>query len=63
MIEKVRISLDPIDNVKGQKIHLGDNLSDEVRKQVELDSKEYCLMPKYTNSNCNSMEIISIKRL
>ena len=29
-IEEIRTSLYPMDNVKGQKIHLGDNLLDEV---------------------------------
>ena len=29
-IEEVRTSLDPTDNVKGQKIHLGDNLLNKV---------------------------------
>ena len=32
-------SLDPLNNVKGQKIHLGDNLLDEVGTQVGLYSK------------------------
>ena len=51
-----------MDNVKGQKIHLRDNLLDEVGTQVELHSKEDYLMPKYTNSHCDGLEIISVKR-
>ena len=46
------------DNVKGQKIHLGDNLLDEVETQVGLRSKEDFLMPKYTNSHCDNLKII-----
>ena len=46
------------DNVKGQKIHLGDNLLDEVETQVGLHSKEDCLVPKYINSRCDSLNII-----
>ena len=55
-------SLDPMDNVKGQKIHLGDNLLDEVGTQVGIDSKEDCLVPKYTYSRCNNLEMILVKR-
>ena len=51
-----------MDNVKGKKIHIGNNLLDEVRTQVGLHSKEDCLVPNYTNSHCDSLEIISIKR-
>ena len=51
-----------MDNVKGHKIHIGDNLLDEVETQVGLHSKEVCLVPRYTNLHCDSLEIISIKR-
>ena len=51
-----------MDYVKGQKIHLGDNLLDEVGTQVGLHSKKDCLGLKYTNSHCDSLEIISVKR-
>ena len=51
-----------MDNVKGQKIHLGDNLLDEVVTQLGLHSKVDFLVPKYTNSLCDSLEIILIKR-
>ena len=51
-----------MDNVKGQKIHLGDNLLDKVGTQVGLHSKQDCLVPKYTNSHCDSLEIILVKR-
>ena len=48
-------ALDHMDNVKGQKIHLGDNLLDEVRTQVGLHSKEDYLVPKYTNYHYDSL--------
>ena len=51
-----------MDNVKGQKIHIGDNPLDEVGTQVGLHCKEDCLGPNYTNSHCDSLEIISIER-
>ena len=51
-----------MDNVKGQKIHLGDNLLDEVGTQVGLHTKEDFLVLKYTNSRCDSLEIILVKR-
>ena len=37
--------MDPMNNVKGQKIHLGDSLLDEVGTQVGLPSKRiaWCL--------------------
>ena len=41
-----RTALDPMDNVKGQKIHLGHNLLDEVGTQVGFHSKKDCLVPK-----------------
>ena len=53
--EKARTALDPMDNVKGQKIHLGDNLLDEVGTRVRLHFKEDCLMPKYTNFCCDNL--------
>ena len=51
-----------MDNVKSKKIHLGDNLLDEVGTQVELPFKADCLVPKYTNSHCESLEIILVNR-
>ena len=50
-------SLDPKDNVKDKKIHLGDNLLDEVRTQVGLHSKEEYLVVKDTNSHYDNLEI------
>ena len=51
-----------MDNVKYQKIPLEDNLLDEVGTQVGFHSKEDCLVPKYANSCCDRLEIISVKR-
>ena len=45
-----------MDNVKGKKIHLRDNLLNEVGTQVGLYSKEDCLVPKYPNSCCNNLD-------
>ena len=51
-----------MDNVKDQKIYLGDNLLDEIRTQVRLHSKNDCLVPKYVNSCYDSPKIILVKR-
>ena len=51
-----------MDNVKDHKIYLGDNLLYEVGTQVRLNSKEDFLVPKYTNSCCDSLKIILVKR-
>ena len=54
-MEEDRTSLDPMDNIRGQKIYLGDNLLDEVGTQVGLLFKEDFLVSKYTNSCCDSL--------
>ena len=61
-LKRPRTSLDLMNNVKGQKIHLGDNISDEVGTQVGLHSKRGLLFLMYNNSHCASLERILVKR-
>ena len=55
-----------MDNVKGQRIHVGDNLlvsQTRVETQVELQFTENCLMPKSPKFPCDSLRTILVKKI